>query len=494
MVHTCGAFWWSVSEAREGRLHGQPWPAYSDQAGGGPSCLPWRHDIGDGNEVTDKSAEANPTDLVGVRLDNKYEVISEVARGGMGIVYRGIDQSLGRPVAIKVLFKRYNEDTESIERFKREARAMATLDHTNICPVYAIGHEHGVHYFVMKFLSGWTVSERLKRNRLGLADMFSVEEVRDVLIQLCLGLDHAHQLGLIHRDIKPGNIMIAPDGHTSIMDFGIVKESDDDTLTKTGIVFGTPDYMAPEHAQGQAPSPETDLYSLGIVAYEMLTGEQPFKGGTPFSLVLKHIKEPPPPLIERRDDLDQAFQDIIFKSIEKKPEDRYHSARDMADALKALTLASAPGVSQVSAAEQPVSVAPQTPPPPPPRTSNTMTSPPLIDEPVIRPASEAPDVVNEVSSKSGLPTNRPSIFTRETESGQRTSLVSSTKAESAPPPQAIIESAPTAASPGHYRRIEREQAAAVVPDRRTFKIFLGTVLVTSLIGVAVLLYLNHSSG
>ena len=323
--------------------------------------------------------------------------------------------------------------------------------------------------------------------------MFSVEEVRDVLTQLCLGLDHAHQLGLIHRDIKPGNIMIAPDGHTSIMDFGIVKESDDDTLTKTGIVFGTPDYMAPEHAQGQAPSPETDLYSLGIVAYEMLTGEQPFKGGTPFSLVLKHIKEPPPPLIERRDDLDQAFQDIIFKAIEKKPEDRYQSARDMADALKALTLASAPGVPQVNAAEQPVSVAPQTPPPPPPRTSNTMTSPPLRDEPVIIPESEAPDVVNEVSSKSGLPTNRPSIFNRETEGGQRTSLVSSTMAESAPRPQAIIESAPTAASPGHYRRIEREQAATVVPDRRTFKIFLGTVLVTSLIGVAVLLYLNHSS-
>ena len=122
----------------------------------------------------DQSTEANPIQLVGTSFDGKYEILSEVARGGMGIVYRGVDQSLGRPVAIKVLFKRYNSDAESVERFRREARAMASLDHPNIVPVYAIGNEFGVHYFVMKFLTGWTVSERLKRNRLGLADPFGI--------------------------------------------------------------------------------------------------------------------------------------------------------------------------------------------------------------------------------------------------------------------------------------------------------------------------------
>jgi len=287
---------------------------------------------------SEQSTEASPVQLVGTVFDGKYSVLGEVARGGMGIVYRGVDQSLNRPVAIKVLFERYNSDAEAVERFRREARAMASLDHPNIVPVYSIGHEFGVHYFVMKFLTGWTVAERMKRNRLGLADAFGVNEVRNILVQLCDGLEHAHGRGLIHRDIKPSNLMIGPDGHMSIMDLGIVKETEDDTLTKTGIVFGTPDYMAPEHAQGQEPSAATDLYSLGIVAYEMLAGEQPFRGGTPFSLVLKHIKEPPPPLVGRRPDLHQAFQDIIFKAIAKKPEARFESAAAMSTALSELDL------------------------------------------------------------------------------------------------------------------------------------------------------------
>ena len=270
----------------------------------------------DGTSNSDQSSSGNT--LAGTVFDSKYEVLGEIARGGMGIVYRGTDQSLGRSVAIKVLLSQFNSDAESVARFRREARAMAALDHPNVVPVYAIGHELELHYFVMKFLAGWTVSERLKRVRLGLAEPFTQEECRGCLIQLCRGLEHAHRRSLIHRDIKPSNIMIGPDGHTTIMDFGIVKEAADDSLTKTGIVFGTPDYMAPEHAQGKPPSPATDLYSLGIVAYEMLTGQQPFKGSTPFSMVLKHIKEPPPPMIERCPDINPMFQDIIFRAIEKK--------------------------------------------------------------------------------------------------------------------------------------------------------------------------------
>ncbi|MBV70198.1 MAG: hypothetical protein CMH52_02530 [Myxococcales bacterium] len=452
---------------------------------------------------------ANPIELVGVTLEGKYEILSEVARGGMGIVYRGIDQSLGRPVAIKVLFKRYNSDNESVERFRREARAMATLDHPNIVPVYAIGHEYGVHYFVMKFLTGWTVSERLKRHRLGLADPFGIEEVRDVLIQLCSGLDHAHRRSLIHRDIKPGNIMIAPDGHTSIMDFGIVKESDNDTLTKTGIVFGTPDYMAPEHAQGQPPSPETDLYSLGIVAYEMLTGEQPFRGGTPFSLVLKHIKEPPPPLISRRKDLHQNFQDVIFKVLEKKPEDRYSSAQQMAEALSALSFTEqanhAPdkrlSAETVMPPPRPVKVvAEMTHPGPPPTPGHSSSlgsdlsdySNPLEMDESDSTLIEVPSELGALIEEEGLPPNRPNIVSRSEQNRTKTLDESVDLSEhprlKAPDENLDDTSDENAHRHGYYDRVVTSKPGSNRGRNKALTYFLGTIIVVGLIGSVLVMF------
>ena len=394
-----------------------------------------------------------PGGLVGTCFDGKYEVLGEVARGGMGIVFRGNDRSLGRSVAIKVLLKRFNTDAESVARFRREARAMASLDHQNIVPVYAIGKEFGLHYFVMKFLTGWTVSERIKRVRLGLAEPFSPEEVRQALIQVCRGLDHAHLKGLIHRDIKPSNIMVGPDGHVTIMDFGIVKETADDTLTKTGIVFGTPDYMAPEHAQGQPPSAATDLYSLGIVAYEMLTGEQPFKGGTPFSLVLKHIKEPPPPLIDRREDIDEAFQDIIFRVLAKEPEDRYPTAGAMMSALQALNLDGTSDAEEIGASVK----------------------------------MQAPVGANRAS----LPRNRPSIYDHSTSDGSVHSVSGTLEpetssidlAEDIPDlPSAILDD-----RPGHYRTLvtASEENAS---DRKRKAVLIGviTAVTVAVIGVLII--------
>ena len=454
----------------------------------------------------DQQSGANPIELVGVTLEGKYEILSEVARGGMGIVYRGIDQSLGRPVAIKVLFKRYNSDNESVERFRREARAMASLDHPNIVPVYAIGNEYGVHYFVMKFLTGWTVSERLKRHRLGLADAFEIDEVRDILVQLCHGLDHAHRRSLIHRDIKPGNIMIAPDGHTSIMDFGIVKESDNDTLTKTGIVFGTPDYMAPEHAQGQPPSPETDLYSLGIVAYEMLTGEQPFRGGTPFSLVLKHIKEPPPPLIKRRKDLDQAFQDVIFKSLEKKPEDRYSSAQQMAEALTALTFSvdkspSIPAPTSGKHAPPPrpsKAVADMTHPGPPPTPDQTSSLGSDLSDYSNSAHAERVDTTisnggingDQSAQKSGLPPNRPNIVSR---SSQMTSADAGGSIDVSEHPRLSSPDDGLSVNtqrPGYYDQIVTTQSGARRGGQKALKYFLGTVAIVGLLGSIIVMWLK----
>lgn len=274
----------------------------------------------------------------GTLFDARYEVQSEIGRGGMGIVYMGRDTRLARRVAIKVLPEAFSTDDEIIARFAREARAMAALDHPNVVPVYDTGRQGHFHYFVMKYLEGRTVADRLDDVRAGRASPYPLTAVRDIVMQVCRGLGHAHSRGMVHRDIKPGNIMVSPDGRATLMDFGIVKAPvGGEVLTRTGIVFGTPEYMAPEQAQGETPpSPPADLYSLGAVTYEMIGGEPPFSGSTPFSLVIKHIKEPPPPLLPRRLDLDPAFQDVIFKALEKEPADRFASAEDMHDALAAL--------------------------------------------------------------------------------------------------------------------------------------------------------------
>ena len=277
----------------------------------------------------------------GTVFEGKYQVNEEIGRGGMGVVYRGHDLSLGRHVAIKVLPEHFNTDEEVIQRFKKEARAMASLDHPNVVPVYAIGQFKNFHYFVMKFLDGRTLAELLEAKRASGVGRFSPAEATQVLVQACRGLAHAHSRGLIHRDIKPGNIMLSPDLHATIMDFGIVKEERSaEHLTRTGLVFGTPEYMAPEQAQGHAqPGPTTDLYSLGVVAYEMLSGAPPFEGDTPFSVVVKHIKEPPAPLVERVPGVSRALHEVVLRSLEKEPQLRFSSADQMREALEA---ASAP--------------------------------------------------------------------------------------------------------------------------------------------------------
>ena len=177
---------------------------------------------------TNESPKRVLSHLVGSTFDGKFVIQERIARGGMGVVFKGEDRSLGRAVAIKVLLQRFNTDPESVARFQREARSMASLDHPNIVPVYAIGEERGLHYFVMKFLPGVTVADRLKRIRLNLAEPFGIEEARLLLMQVSLGLGYAHTKGLIHRDVKPSNIMISDEDHGTIMDFGIVKATEDE--------------------------------------------------------------------------------------------------------------------------------------------------------------------------------------------------------------------------------------------------------------------------
>ena len=280
--------------------------------------------------------------LPGTFLEGKYQILEEIERGGMGVVYRGHDLTLDRTVAIKALPPHFNVNTDVVQRFKREAQAMASLDHPNVVTVYSIGQQAETHYFAMKFLEGRTVAEEVAAMRSRGGPFFEQATVIDVLRQVAQGLAHAHQRGLIHRDIKPSNIMIGPDGHVTIMDFGIVKRQvESSALTKAGVVFGTPEYMAPEQAQGGTPpDPSTDLYSLGIVAYEMLVGAPPFRGETAVDIVLQHIQTSPPPLDEHGvEGIDQHFEAILFRMFTKSPKERFTSGEALCAALDELAFA-----------------------------------------------------------------------------------------------------------------------------------------------------------
>ncbi|MBU1897733.1 protein kinase [Myxococcota bacterium] len=270
---------------------------------------------------------------VGLIFEEKYEVISELGRGGMGVVYAALDLALGRKVAIKVLPEQFDLSAEVVARFKREARAMACLDHPNIVPVYAIGQQGRLHYFVMKHLDGETVRDRLTARSMEGAEGLPQEEALEALIQTCAGLSHAHERGLIHRDVKPGNLMRSPLGQITIMDFGIVKARHHGAgLTQTGLILGTPEYIAPEQAQGAAATPTSDIYALGIVGYEMLAGEPPFGGGAPFQILMRHINELPASLQARG--ISARLERVIFKALAKHPEDRFQSAEAMRLALE----------------------------------------------------------------------------------------------------------------------------------------------------------------
>ena len=274
----------------------------------------------------------------GGTLDQKFALKRELGRGGMGFVFAGEDLSLGREVAVKILPPHYNDDENVVIRFQREARAMASLDHPNIVTVYSIGDGDGLHYFVMKKLHGETLAHELKRQELGLKERLSPVAVVNLIAQVCSGLAHAHSKGLLHRDIKPGNLMLSDEGFVSIMDFGIVKLlNTTDTMMQTahGKIFGTPEYMSPEQAMGKGGyTPASDLYALAVVTYELLCGEIPFKGETPIEIILQHIRAKVPTLPEALSTEHPGLNHVLQKAMAKSPAERYTSARELSDALR----------------------------------------------------------------------------------------------------------------------------------------------------------------
>src|SRR5438876_7488517 len=273
--------------------------------------------------------ELTELELVREQLKDEYEILDELGRGGMAIVFKAREKQLEREVAIKVLPFSLAFDKEFVERFQREARTSAKLEHPSIIPIYRVGKSGRVIYFVMKFLRGKPLSSVLAaRSTLPPA------EIRQILVQVARALAYAHKSGIVHRDIKPDNIMFDEHGLAVVTDFGIAKAASGGKLTGTGMSIGTPHYMSPEQARAQPLDGRSDIYSLGVVAYQSLTGRVPFDGEDSFSIGYKHIMEeiPTPPL-ETYDQ--RTVFEITRKMMAKSPDERFQSADDLVQALEA---------------------------------------------------------------------------------------------------------------------------------------------------------------
>lgn len=277
----------------------------------------------------------------------RYEIQREIARGGMADVYLAVDRQLQRPVAVKILFSEYARDPSFVERFRREAQNAAALNHPNIADVYDWGQEHGTYYIVMEYVEGNSLRDIIRTE----GPLPGVVAAR-IAAELADALAVAHRHGVIHRDVKPGNVLITATGQVKLTDFGIAANQFDANqgLTDTGLVMGTAAYFSPEQAQGHPVDGRSDVYSLGVVLYEMLTGAAPFTGETPVAIAMKHVREVPPPMSSRVPEVPAQLESIVNAALTKEIAVRYQSAEELRVDLvdfargRPLTFAYEPGV------------------------------------------------------------------------------------------------------------------------------------------------------
>ena len=271
--------------------------------------------------------------LEGRLLGNRYEILENIGNGGMATVYKAKCHVLNRYVAVKVLRDEFTTDGEFVKRFNTEAQSAASLTHPNIVSVYDVGSEGDIHYIVMELIKGKTLKEIINEDG-ALSWKWSV----NVAIQIASALETAHKNNIIHRDIKPHNIIITEDGIAKVTDFGIAKAVSNSTITAFGTTIGSVHYFSPEHARGGYTDAKSDLYSLGVVLYEMVTGQVPFNADTPVSVALKHMQEIPKEPMELNPNVPKAVNDIIMKAMQKDTNLRYQNAtemlRDLSKALK----------------------------------------------------------------------------------------------------------------------------------------------------------------
>ncbi len=265
----------------------------------------------------------------GQKINDRYEIIKTIGEGGMANVYLANDTILDRKVAIKVLRGDLSNDEKFIRRFQREALSVSNLSHPNIVEVYDVGEEDGQYYIVMEYIEGKTLKQLLKKR-----ETLSLPEVIDIMLQLTDGLAHAHESYIIHRDIKPQNIMILDNGLVKITDFGIAMALNATQLTQTNSVMGSVHYLPPEQANGKSATVKSDIYSLGILMYELITGSVPFKGDNAVEIALKHMKEKIPSIRKQNPTIPQSVENIVIKATAKNPRNRYDSVKEMHDDLE----------------------------------------------------------------------------------------------------------------------------------------------------------------
>ena len=268
--------------------------------------------------------------MIGHVFAQRYQLEEFVGKGGMALVFRATDMRTGHDVAVKILRPEFNGDEEFIERFRREALAASKMSHHNIVNLLDVGNEDNYHYLVLEYMRGRTL-------KAVIADKGKLPEsiAAQIAIRILSALQHAHSNGIIHRDLKPGNVLVNAEGHIKVADFGIARVAGSNTLSKNDSVIGSAHYFSPEQARGEDVTVASDIYSVGVVMYEMLTGRVPFDGDTPVAIALQHISSLPQPLTALEESVSPAMERVVLTALNKDPQNRYRSASDMARAIRA---------------------------------------------------------------------------------------------------------------------------------------------------------------
>lgn len=400
------------------------------------------------------SANRPVDDLIGKTL-GQFEILEEIGRGGMATVYRARQKSINRVVALKVLPPSLLHDPSFYERFTREVDVIAHLEHPHIVPIYDYGEANGIPFIAMRYLAGGSIAAWIRKG------VPAIAQIERPLSQVAQALDYAHLQGIIHRDLKPGNVLLDEHNNAYLTDFGIARVINSN-LTGSAII-GTPAYMSPEQANGQPIDGRSDVYSIGIVLFEMLTGREPFYADTPLALMLKHLNEPTPSVREYRPELPTQIEWVVYKTTAKRPEERYQTAGDVARAFaEAVRMASFEQGSSDHPTIPPTSTNRLTPPPMTPRPPTPPPTPGRADDRTITPANLTPLPRATPPAQYGVHSDPPTM----TDVGTAAAAIGG-----------VAVDQPTT------------QGAAVVPHKRSIApiVIGGVLLVIVLVGAIILL-------
>jgi serine/threonine-protein kinase len=266
-------------------------------------------------------------------LNDRYELLERAGTGGMSTVYKGRDLMLGRIVAIKVLHESLTSDAEFLRRFQKEAHDAANLTHPNIVTVHDIGQDGRQYFIVMEYVEGWTLKDLIRRQYKQNGKPLSVDHALEVAIQICAGVGYAHRANLIHCDIKSQNVLVARDRRVKVTDFGIARAMTETSLHDANVVWGTPQYFSPEQAAGESPTHASDVYSIGVIMFEMLTSRLPFEADSHTALAVKHMRQQPPSVTSYNPAVTDQLENIIAKVLSKEPSGRYRTADQLGRVL-----------------------------------------------------------------------------------------------------------------------------------------------------------------